>query len=67
LFAIKKYHSAYYLVRSYRSNPALKQDLQKARFLESKISNRGINSEAVMPRKWKSGAVFYFITLGQPK
>lgn len=59
------------LVRSYRSNPSLKQDLAKARFLQTKIFDRGIKSGVVtkrfMPRKQKVKRIFFVKPAGQPE
>jgi len=55
------------LVRYHRSNPALQQDLGKARFFATKIFDRGIKAIAIMPRKQKATAYFFVKTRGKQK
>lgn len=56
-----------HLVHFPRSNPALKRYFGKARFLQLKNVDCGINSEAVYAAKATSKAVFYCKTRGQPE
>ena len=61
------------LVRSYRSNPFLKQDLGKARFWQKEICERGIKREwqrtvyAAESAKATADAICFRLTHGQPE
>ncbi|SDW46073.1 hypothetical protein SAMN05444410_10314 [Hydrobacter penzbergensis] len=56
------------LVRSYRSNLTLKQDLAKSKVFGIKISDRGIKSAVVYAAKCgKARAIFISKPRGQPE
>jgi hypothetical protein len=64
---VKKYELSICLVRSNRSNPALKQHFGKARFLQKNIFDCGIKSEVVYAAKAKSEADIFSKTGCQPQ